>query len=340
MKFSQSLTIGDRQIGPDHPCFVIAEAGVAHLGNFEKAIALVDLAVRSRADAVKFQIFDVDAMFSDEAGEWRERMGDRCLSFSQFSELQHYCQQSGIIFFATAHDQKSFEFLGTLGVPLLKIGSGELWNWPFITLIAQQQKPTILSTGMADLEDVRAAVALFRKAQNPHLALLHCVTSYPTPPEDVNLRAINLLRREFETVTGYSDHTEGYHVPLAAVALGATIIEKHIAMDFGLEEAQDWKVSCGPSNLDLFIRQIRDIEAANGQEKKEPNETEIKNRTWARKSLVALRDLKSAQVLSREDLGAKRPGTGIPASELDNVVGRRLNMALEKNSVIRWDCLE
>ena len=340
MKFSQSLKIGDRSIGPEHPCFVIAEAGVAHLGNYDKALALVDLAVDSGADAVKFQIFDLDEMFASEASDWRERMGSRCLTFGQFSRLQAYCQRSGIIFFATAHDLKSFNFLQELDVPLFKIGSGELWNWSYISAIAEARKPTILSTGMANLEDVRGAVSLFSEAENPYLALLHCVTSYPTPPEDVNLRAISLLRDEFKTVTGYSDHTEGYHVPLTAVAKGASIIEKHIALDFGLEDAQDWKVSCGPADFGQFIRQLRDVERAIGCARKEPNSRELENRSWARKSLVVLRDLDEAQTLCRDDLGIKRPGTGIPPSELDNVVGRRLRTAVKQNSLLHWECLE
>lgn len=340
MKFSQSLKIGDRLIGPEHPCFVIAEAGVAHFGDYEKALALVDLALESGADAVKFQIFDVDEMFSSEAREWRERMGGRCLTFDQFTELQAYCQKSGICFFATAHDLKSLEFLEKLDVPLFKIGSGELWNWSYISSVAEKQKPTILSTGMANLEDVREAVSLFAKAQNPHLALLHCVTSYPTPPEDVNLGAMTLMREEFATVTGYSDHTEGYHVPLAAVANGASIIEKHIALDFGLADAQDWKVSCGPSDLGVFIQQLRDIESAKGCAKKEPTALELENRLWARKSLVVLKDLVEQQTLRRADLGMKRPGTGIPAGELDRIVGRRLNTAIKKNSILRWEYLE
>lgn len=332
--FNSTFAIEGRAVGVDSPAYIIAEAGVAHFGNKAKAFELVDLAVSAGADAVKYQIFQADSLISAAAPEWKKRLGSRCLPFADFTEIQAYCRQKGITFLATAHDEPSLEYLDTIHVPTYKIGSGEVDNWPFIKKIAGRGKPVIFSTGMYTLDQVRTALALFAESGNREVAVLHCVTSYPTLPADVNLRAISTLRETFQVVTGYSDHTQGYHFPLAAVALGAKIIEKHISLDFDVPDAQDWKVSCGWHDLSLFIKQVREIEEGLGQGEILPTPSEQQSLAWARKSLVAATDIMAGELLSREKIVCKRPGTGISPAELDSYLGRRAKVTILADTLI------
>ncbi len=333
--FNPTFAIDGRLIGADCPAYIIAEAGVAHFGSMAKALELVDLAVAAGADAVKFQIFQADSLISSAAPEWRKRLGSRCLPFAAFKEIQSYCRQQGITFLATAHDEPGLEYIDTLRVPAYKIGSGEVDNWPFIKKIAGRGKPVIFSTGMYTLDKVRQALALFVEAANHEVAVLHCVTSYPVPPAEVNLLAMHTIRDAFQVVTGYSDHTQGHHFPLAAVALGAKIIEKHISLDFDVPDAQDWKVSCGWHDLPLFIRQVREIEEGLGTGEILPTPSEQKSLAWARKSLVAATDIMAGDVLSSDKVVCKRPGTGIPPSELDNYLGRRAKVDILADTLIK-----
>ncbi len=333
--FSSAFSIAGRTIGAGAPCYVIAEAGVAHFGSLDKACRLVDLAAGAGADAVKFQIFDVDQMISAGDPQWRERMRSRQLPYADFVRLREHCRRAGITFFATAHDEPSLRFMEReLDVPCHKIGSGEVGNWPYIRTIAALGKPVILSTGMYTLEQVRQALATVAEAGNPDVAVLHCVTRYPTPPEEVNLRAMDALR-ELGAVTGYSDHTAGFHIPLAAVARGAAVIEKHITLDYDVPNAQDWKVSCGPGDLATFIAQARAIEAALGSGTKAPSAAEAESLVWAGKSLTAARDLATGEVLTSAMLVGKRPGTGIPAGEIETVLGRRLATDVPADTPLR-----
>ena len=255
------INVEDKIIGKNNPCFIIAEAGISHFGDLKKAYQLVDLAVEANADAVKFQIFDVDHLISNDLLEWKERLGPRQLPYSDFEKIQNYCKSKNIIFFATAHDIPSLNFLIDLNVPIYKIGSGELGNWQFIRKIASLQKPVILSTGMYRDEEIKLAVDQFNSERNSKLAILHCVTNYPASPSEIYIKRMQSIYNEFQCVTGYSDHTEGYHIPLAAVALGAKIIEKHITLDYNIPNAQDWKVSYGqtisllsPKKLEILKR--------------------------------------------------------------------------------------
>ena len=333
--YNRTFSIDGKAIGAGCPAYIIAEAGVAHFGSRAKAFELVDLAVAAGADAVKFQIFQADTLISSAAPEWKKRLGSRCLPFSDFKEIQSYCRQKGITFLATAHDEPGLEYIDTLHVPAYKIGSGEVENWPFIKKIAGRGKPVIFSTGMYTLDKVRLALALFAESGNSEVAVLHCVTSYPTPPAEVNLLAMNTIREAFQVVTGYSDHTQGHHFPLAAVALGAKIIEKHISLDFDVPDAQDWKVSCGWHDLPLFIRQVREIEEGLGTGEILPTLSEQKSLLWARKSLVAATDIKEGDLLDREKIVCKRPGTGISPSELDNYLGKRAKVSIPADTLIR-----
>jgi N-acetylneuraminate synthase/N,N'-diacetyllegionaminate synthase len=339
MIISPTFDIAGRPVGGDAPCFIIAEAGVAHFGDFKKALKLVDLAAESGADAVKFQIFSVDKLIADEAAEWKNRLGSRSLPPEAFRDLRDYCRERGIIFFATAHDDESLDHLEPLNVPVYKIGSGELANPKFIARVAGLGKPVIYSTGLHTLADVRRSMEAMTSTGNRDIAILHCVTRYPTPADDVNLRAMTLLQEEFQGVTGYSDHTAGFHIPLAAIAMGANIVEKHISLDFNVPNAQDWKVSCGPHDLALFIQQAREVEASLGRRDKQPSSLELQSAAWARKSLVTTRDIPAGTILTDEMLTAKRPGTGYPPEMLTELVGKRTSVPLKADTVVKKEHL-
>lgn len=334
---SKSFEINGKKIGAQNDCYVIAEAGLSHFGDFDKAIKLIDMAVAAKADCVKFQTFDVDEMVSSSDQKWKKRLAGRMLPFSDFEKLKQYCESHNITFISTAHDEKSLDFLYNIDVAAFKIGSGELGNEPFLSKIASFQKPIICSTGMYTMSDIDWTISKLTSNGNRDVAMLHCVTQYPTPPIDVNLNFLAKMKRGFGGVIGYSDHTEGYHIPLAAVALGASIIEKHITLEFDIPDAQDWKVSCGPQNLSNFVAEIRDIEKALGREEKLLSHNEIKNKEWATKSLVAARDIKLGQKISEDMLTQKRPGTGIPPREKHRVIGRITNTDISANSIITLD---
>lgn len=338
--FNRRFDIDGRTVGEGAPVYIIAEAGVAHFGSEEKAYRLVDLAAEACADAVKFQVFDVDAMISKDSQEWRERLESRQLPYEAFERIQKYCSQKDITFFATAHDEPSLDFLETLNVPAYKIGSGEVGNWPFVERAAARGKPVILSTGMYRQEQIGEALSIIAATGNADVAVLHCVTDYPANPHDIALGNVKLIRERFGIVAGYSDHTAGYHIPLAAVALGARVIEKHITLDYNVPNAQDWKVSCGPDNLKAFVSQVRDIEAAITTRAEGPTENEKRSMLWASKSLVTRREIAKGQILREEDLCTKRPGNGISPSRIGEVLGRIAKRALSRDVVIRVEDLE
>jgi N-acetylneuraminate synthase/N,N'-diacetyllegionaminate synthase len=338
--FSPCFDIDGRTMGEGAPVYIIAEAGIAHFGSEEKAYRLVDLAADARADAVKFQVFDVDAMISKDSQEWRERLGSRCLPYDAFERIQKYCVEKGITFFATAHDEPSLDFLETLSVPVYKIGSGEVGNWPFVERVASRGKPVILSTGMYRQEQIGEALRTIAATGNTNVAILHCVTDYPADPHDIALGNVKLIRERFGVIAGYSDHTAGYHIPLAAVALGARVIEKHITLDYNVPNAQDWKVSCGPDNLKAFVSEVRDIEAAVTTRVDGPTDNEKRSFLWASKSLVTRREIARGQVIGMEDICSKRPGNGISPSRIGEVVGRVAKRALGQDVVIRLEDIE
>lgn len=338
-KFSKQFVVENRAIGCGQPVYIIAEAGISHFGDEAKAYELVNLAVEAGADAVKFQVFDIDAMITGDQKEWRERLGSRQLPYESFERIQAYCKERAITFFATAHDEPSLDFLIELNVPVFKIGSGEVGNWPYFKKIAALGKPVIFSTGMYQSGQISDALQIFHEMSNPDIAVLHCITSYPTNPADVNLNCIREIEAAFKVITGYSDHTQGYHIPLAAVALGARIIEKHITLEFDIPNAQDWKVSCGPADLHIFVNQVREIEETLRSRAPGPTATELDNQAWATKSLVLKRSLSKGSKLSSEDLVAKRPGTGISPSRIDDVIGTTLNADLKKDTILKWENL-
>jgi len=316
---------------------IIAEAGVNHNGSIELAKQLVDKAVEAGVDYIKFQTFKASKLVTKAAkqAEYQQKNigkeGDSQyqmlkkleLSPEGHEELIAYCKEKGIKFLSTAFDLDSIEYLHTLNLGLWKIPSGEVTNYPFLKRIAAYNQKTILSTGMCDMEDVRAAVkALYKNGLSKNnLVLLHCNTEYPTPFEDVNLKAMCSLRDEFGVEVGYSDHTKGIEVPIAAVALGATVVEKHFTLNRNME-GPDHKASLEYDELKMMVDAIRNIEKAiGGDGTKHVSESERKNIAVARKSIIAARDIKKGELLTEENLTAKRPGTGISPMRWEEVIG-------------------
>jgi N,N'-diacetyllegionaminate synthase len=341
-----------RLIGPGQPCFVIAEAGVNHNGSLDLARRLVDAGKMAGADAIKFQTFNAERMVTAGApkaeyqrkntrnSESQLEMLKRLeLSDSDQRELAAYCHGQGIQFISTPFDEASAALLADIGVPLFKISSGEIINLPYLAHMARYGKPMIVSTGMSNLDEVEAAVRCIEANGNPPVALLHCVSNYPAAPADVNLRAMHTLAEAFGVPVGYSDHTLGNEVALAAVALGACIIEKHLTLDRNLA-GPDHQASLEPAEFLATVRGIRIVESALGSGRKQPAASEANTAAVVRRSLVIGRDLAAGTVLTPDMIAIKRPGTGLPPTLLNSVLGRRLRTAVKAGSMLSLDALD
>ncbi len=313
--------------------FIIAEAGDNHNGSLELAFQLVDKAAEAGADCVKFQTFVTEEVISKRAekAEYQkestgaeesqyEMVKKLELSFENFRELQQYAQEKGLTFLSTPFDIPSVDFLESIHVPYFKIPSGEITNLPYLIRIAQTGRDIILSTGMAELDEIEAAVRILKEHGAGEISLLHCNTEYPTPMEDVNLRAMLTLKEKFGVRVGYSDHTKGIEVPIAAAALGAEIIEKHFTLDHNME-GPDHKASLEPDELKAMVDGIRNIEKAMGSGIKTASSSEKKNIDIARKSIVARKKIVKGETLTEENLAVKRPGNGISPMKWYEVIG-------------------
>lgn len=315
---------------------VIAEAGVNHNGSIELAKQLVDKAVEAGADYIKFQTFKATNLVTKSAKQADYQKKNTCggddsqyqmlkkleLTQEEHFELIEYCNLKGIRFFSTAFDFDSIDFLDSLHLNLWKIPSGEITNFPYIKRIAQKQGDVILSTGMSTSEDIQNAVDVLLKwgKTKTQITILHCNTEYPTPFEDVNLLAMQSIAQQFGTKVGYSDHTQGIEVPIAAVALGATVIEKHFTLDRNMP-GPDHKASLEPDELKTMVSAIRNIEKALGSSEKKVTDSERKNIAVARKSIVAAKDIKKGEPLTEKNITVKRPGTGVSPMRWEEVLG-------------------
>jgi len=315
--------------------FVIAEAGVNHNGSFEKAIDMIPLAKEAGVDAVKFQTAIPELVMTknaDKAAYQVQNSRDNetqlemikkiHLPMDAYEKLKTECEKHDIEFMSTAFDDVSIETLKELNLERYKIPSGEITNLPYLRQIGGLGKPIIMSTGMATLQEIQVAMNVLLEAgvKKDNLTILHCNTEYPTPMEDVNLKAMLTIRDELDVKIGYSDHTLGIEIPIAAVALGATVIEKHFTLDRFLP-GPDHAASLEPEELKAMVVAIRNIEKAIGDGVKKPSHSEIKNIQIARKSIVAKKPIKKGEIFSEENLTAKRPGTGISPMDWDKVVG-------------------
>lgn len=329
---------------------IIAEAGVNHNGSLELAKQLIDKAVEAGVDIIKFQTFKSEKLVSKAAkqAEYQQRnIGKKDegqlamlkkleLSQADHEELISYCNERNIRFFSTAFDMDSIDYLHSLNMGLWKIPSGEITNYPYLRTIAQYQEPVILSTGMCELTDIEAALNVLLQfgVKKEQITILHCNTEYPTPFADVNLKAMLEIGEKFDVQIGYSDHTKGIEVPIAAVALGATVIEKHFTLDKNME-GPDHKASLEPDELKAMVSAIRNIEQALGSGHKTISESERKNIEIARKSIVAARPIEAGELLTEENLTVKRPGNGISPMRWNEVVGTRAVQSFKEEDPIQ-----
>lgn len=328
---------------------IIAEAGVNHNGSVELAKKLVDAAAEAKVDYIKFQTFKSEGVVTKKAEKaqyQKETTGSKEntqlemikkleIPYEGYLEIRDYCNKKGVKFFSTSTDPQSVEFLASLNMDMWKIPSGEVTNYPFLCKIASYNKPTIFSLGMSDMEMVKDAVKVLLEngLDKDNLILLHCNTEYPTPYEDVNLRAMNTIAKEFGVKVGYSDHTLGIEVPIAAVALGADVIEKHFTLDRTME-GPDHKASLEPDELIDMVKAIRHIEQALGDGVKRITESERRNLIIARKSIVAARDIKKGEVFTNENITTKRPGDGISPMRWKEVLGQVAKRDFEEEEKI------
>lgn len=337
----------------EQPVYVIAEAGVNHNGDVQLAHRLIDAARQAGADAVKFQTFRTERLVTRAAAMadyQRENIGRSLsqfemlkeleLSFDDFRALQEHARRAGIEFLSTPDDEESLDFLAdVLQLKLLKVGSGEVNNLPFLRRIGAKGRPVVLSTGMATLGEVERAIATLTGGRKLALTLLHCTSSYPCPLGQVNLRAMQTLREAFGLPVGYSDHTVGCEVAVAATALGACVIEKHFTLD-RLMPGPDHAASLDPVQLAEMIRMIRGVEMAMGSARKGPTDVELATRRIVRRRAVAARALPQGQQLVAEDLAFKRSGEGIDVEFADLLPGRRLNRPLDADAPVEWNMLD
>ncbi len=331
---------------------IIAEAGVNHNGDIKRAKALIDAAFDAGVDYVKFQTFKADKIVSlnakkaeyqieslDCTDDFQYNMLKQLeLSHENHLELIQYCREKGIQFFSTAFDTEGVDYLDSLGFNMFKIPSGEITNYPYLKLISKKDKPVILSTGMASIKEIETALNILQEQglSKEDITVLHCNTEYPTPMKDVNLRAMLDIHNRFGVKIGYSDHTLGIEVPTAAVALGASVIEKHFTLDRNLP-GPDHKASLEPDELKAMVKSIRNVEIAiSGSGKKEPSESEKKNIPIARKSIHIKKALQKNQVIKEEDIISLRPGDGISPFYWNEIIGKKTARNLERYHKLDW----
>lgn len=339
-------------MGNESHVIIIAEAGVNHNGDLKLAKQMVEKAKQAGADYIKFQTFVAEDLVIDRAekADYQKRetgnnesqlemLEKLALPNEAFVELKKYCDKVGIGFLSTPFDLKSIDFLSSLDMDYWKIPSGEITNLPYLEKIAKTGKKVILSTGMSELDEIQDAVDILEKNGSSDIILLHCNTEYPTPFEDVNLRAMEQMRDIFHKTVGYSDHTKGIEIPIAAVALGAKVIEKHFTLDRQME-GPDHKASLEPEELAAMAMAIRNIESALGDGKKRKTVSERHNVNIVRKSIVVSRDIKVGEIFTEDNITVKRPGNGISPMAWYQIIGKKAKRDYKKDTLIEKDYLD
>lgn len=349
----RTVALGDVEVGPGHPPYVIAEIGSNHNGDMDLARSLIDAAHTAGADAVKFQSWSEQSLIANEEyernpsysdkkrhfGSLREMVRAYQLTPDQHREAQTHCRERGITFSSSVFSRAEVDLLLELDVPFFKIASMDVVNVPLLEYVAQTGRPVIISTGMATLGEIEQAMEVMRAAGNDHrVVLLHCISIYPPAADTVNLRNITTLQAAFDVPVGFSDHTLGTAVPLAAIALGACVIEKHFTLDKDMA-GWDHSISADPPELQAIVSQGRQVFDALGTTTRVVGEAERQKRAQFRRSLVARADLPAGHRIEAADLDAKRPGTGIAPDEMPYVVGRTLARDLIADQVLSWDDL-
>lgn len=351
---NNTITINDKIIGYGQPCFTIAEAGVNHNGELEKALALVDVAADSGADVVKFQTYRPEDVVIEkgEMAEYQKRnLGEVTSQLEMirgfwlderfYPHIIKRCKERNIIFMSTPHGgKKSVDFLEGLGVPAYKIGSGDLTNYILLNRVAKTGRPIILSSGMATMDEVKEAISYIYSKGNNQIAALHCTTNYPCPPEEVNLRAMVTMMDELDVPVGFSDHTDNATAAISAATFGMAIYECHFTLDKNLP-GPDHIASAEPDELKKRIKLIKDVEIILGRSEKKPNESETKSmKGLVRRSIVMVRDLPAEHILEEADLEAKRPGDVTSPTEYEKFLGKKLKRSVEKDYQITFNDVE
>jgi N-acetylneuraminate synthase/N,N'-diacetyllegionaminate synthase len=339
-----------REIGENEPCFIIAEAGVNHDGDIEKAKKMIDVAVEANADVIKFQTFTGEKLASKDAflatyhkkgavseNETLKQLLKRLeLNFDQHKELFNYARKKGIMFMSTPFDEESADFLVDLGVNIIKVASFDVTHLPLLKHIAEKQLPIILSTGLSTMGEIEDAVKTIKESGNDKLILLHCISHYPIEAKDSNLRVINTLKQAFQVPVGYSDHTKGIEISLASVAMGACVLEKHFTLDpnaWGV----DHDASISPDELKKLVEGVRNIEVAFGSSVREIPEIEKEIRKVHRVSIVSKVDIPKGTIITKDMLAIKKPGTGIPPKNIDLIIGKVSKVDIEADRLIKWE---
>ena len=341
--------IGEKEIGDNNPTFIIAELSANHMNDLDIAIKTIEAMAEAGADAVKFQTFNSEDLVTENAktASYQEintnensqlKMLKKLeLTFDDFKELKDYALKNGVIFISSPFDVNSVDLLETLNVPLYKLGSGELNNFELIDYVQETNKPIIISTGMATLDEIKETYDFIENKDN--LIILHCITGYPTSFEEANLNFIKTLQKEFDVPIGFSDHSPGIELPIAAVALGACVVEKHFTLDKNLE-GPDHKASLNPKEFKAMVDAIRNVEVAMGDGIRKFSDNELEIKKVARKSIVLNQDVKKGTKLQREMLSIKRPGTGIPPKFINDVIGKETIEDLKSGTVVLWKNLK
>jgi N-acetylneuraminate synthase/N,N'-diacetyllegionaminate synthase len=345
------IQLGSKRIGDTQPCFIIAEAGVNHNGQFSIAKKLVDAAVCAKADAVKFQTFKAEGVVTNNIGiapYAKKNIGKAIsqlemikryeLTYDEFKKLKQYCDKKKILFLSTPHSFDAIDFLENL-VPAYKFGSGDLTNIPALQYASRKHKPILLGTGMATLQEVRTAIRAIYSSGNRQVVALHCTTNYPCPFEEVNLRAMLTMQNTLNCLVGYSDHTIGITVPVMATTLGATVIEKHFTLDKTLP-GPDHAASLEPQELTQMVTAIRNVETALGSYAKKPTRSEKEIMKLVRKSIVANQSIKKGELIKKNMVTIKRPGIGLPPALIGQILGKRTKKPIKKDELIRLNMVE
>jgi N,N'-diacetyllegionaminate synthase len=348
----QTVKLGNVEVGPGHPAYIIAEVGSNHNGDMDLCGKLIDAAAECGANAVKFQSWTDKSLIAEEEYERNTTYSDKKKHFGSLREMvtayqltsdQHLqaharCVRKGIDFCSTPFSPEEADLLESLNVPFFKIASMDVVHLPLLRYVARKKRPVVISTGMATLGEVEQAVDAVRAEGNDQIVLLHCISIYPPEYETIHLRNIEMLQRAFECPVGFSDHTLGTAIPLAAIAIGACIIEKHFTLDQDME-GWDHAISANPEQMRTIVKEGQNIFAALGSTRRTVSEAEMEKRKKFRRSLVARRALERGHVLSESDFDAKRPGTGVSPDQLHYIVGRTLASDLAQDQVLRWNHL-
>lgn len=332
-----NIKIGNKIIGDDHSCFIIAEAGSNHNGDINQAKKLVDIAAESGADAVKFQTFTADKLFS------KNHPANKIVKKFEFKlewhkEIKEYCDKKNIMFMTTPFQKDAVDLLEKLNVECYKIASGDMDYYSLLDYVSSTGKPIVLSTGMAYMDEVKEAVNRIKRSNTRQVAILHCISNYPPENKDINLKVIQTIKEEFDIPVGFSDHSMGIVIPIAAVAMGANIIEKHFTISRKLE-GMDHFYALEPQELKQMVEEIRKVEAAMGNGVKIPVKGEFPERHYARRGVIAACDLKEGQTIEEEHLDYVRPANGIESKYYKEILGRNVNKNIDMDSPIHWEDL-